>query len=444
MTSDAEKILKQAKTTVTIIQKRQREPYSNSRPSHEGSNTTVRPSNMAEQLRQAVPRSNKQRRREFDSDVSMSRRSSPGRSSPGPSISESYDASVNLSQSSEPVVRERQAAKTPLYRAASILIRPNPSSQKSRNNGINASTDSRDERSSSSSSSTSRRQQQVVHGAAAVLEDMPPPATLHLSGNSLTALASRSRTRDRELLMLVHKHNEQVALNEIDYTHTRPAYISTYCFFCEYGDREVDSSPDSGCRPYIRMVNNIGKNYRAKCTISLISELINYYIDNLYIPSIDPATGIAALPWVTIDKLYDHLKSHIINAVVGLADSYRMVIDAIDAQKNDLIDPETGRIDRHSIQSLTKLVDTQLKIIKTSPKDILFTGGSGEQIFLDPKKMGAVANMRRMEPLFRLTDNAIGGAHVANNEADDDPDALHIHDFLNQQGQPLDPDELPM
>ncbi len=278
----------------------------------------------------------------------------------------------------------------------------------------------------------------VISGAEAVDDE----DVMQWSGSSLVISATKSRAVERNALMQLLRREvrimdkEALRLNQAA-PHRRPFVAS--CFLCAYGNREFDSS-DMGCNPIVRIFNIIKTNYGHMSLVELCLLIEDFHYDQLYVPLLDPYTNEPTIPLLSAERVFDHMTSHHLDPYIMLGETLHAVTDAIAVIKNELKDSKTGKSDPKMVAAFMALVDRQVRIVSMPPGKMLFGGGRGEMLTIDPAKTGSVINTKRIEPMLRRDANAIGGATAADTSA---VDASHLHDFT-QNTRAFESDELPM
>lgn len=279
----------------------------------------------------------------------------------------------------------------------------------------------------------------VLQGEAAVDGDEEDEYV----GNSLMVAAERSRESERQAVMRVLRQHTNTLRAEMSLDgRRRPPHeqYTSYCFPCETGNMEFDSS-DKGCRPILRLREMIEGGYESSCEVSLAIRLSNYYNANLYYESWNPDLGCYMLPPMPVDRWLGHITgSHHLDATLMVGQSLRTTVDALAFTKSKFVKPN-GDMNMDAMKMWKMFAEEQRKFLSL-PRNKLFFGGSGNNasgMNMDPSKMGNVINVRGMTHFMKPASDAIGGATAADTTAVNNT----RRDFTSHR-QPLDSEELPM
>jgi hypothetical protein len=130
---------------------------------------------------------------------------------------------------------------------------------------------------------------------------------------------------------------------------------------------------------------------------------------NLYIArhGLDPREF--SLPPMSGEAFATHFKWHNLNPVIMIGESLRDTNRMLEVVKNRTIRRDKDEVDPKMVDAYAKLVKTQALLMNMKRDKLFFNTTSGESLDLDPSKLSALSNMRRVESLLVNNRNTIGG-----------------------------------
>ncbi len=200
--------------------------------------------------------------------------------------------------------------------------------------------------------------------------------------------------------------------------HLRP---EERCFICEYGNIVFDTSPDYGCRPFVRLLKYMKDHYGQAFNPSIGINMYEFYRRAIYEPALIFAKrhGITAdefpIPPMSVLAFQKHMEDmHTLNTTFIMGESLRELNTVRRILRARLVNrDEKQTLNKVAIDGYTKIMTLQHKYLTKPSSQLLFNTTQGDGLVLDPNKVGAMGNTQRVESLFKKNNTAIGGATAA-------------------------------
>lgn len=179
-----------------------------------------------------------------------------------------------------------------------------------------------------------------------------------------------------------------------------------YCFLCEFGNVSQDGSDPDGCAGFADICNYITNNIPYRDIFALAREAVVIYNQQIRDPALRANGGTLPpnVPHLFAEDVVTHITDHVRHPIV----TKMFCLDTL--RKLATVTCSQITMERTlDVKAATLLVQTIGKI-DTINDSIMKYARSDPDIVLDPAKMFAVANTKRLEKLIERDRDAIGGA----------------------------------